>query len=208
MHIGSTGRPKKHYFHELAFVRLSKSCFPPRAGSIFSKNRRMFCKKKCSKQGRHKEKSRSYTKLTKLLQWCIHSFLLTGLWGRKTHRTAARSNILKRAWSEKIAIGTAKRAKRANQMTKNALIEAVWGSKKWNFQSKVHEIVLQNCAPRRGRNNIFEKMWCKKWVGASKIWKTCAATWMFDSNWHQWLGNLQKCRCDACGRFCWPGPRG
>ena len=27
----------------------------------------------------------------------------------------------------KIAIGTAKRAKRANQMTKNALLEAVWG---------------------------------------------------------------------------------
>ena len=156
--MGSTGGPRTHYFHEFALVRLSKSCFPPRAGSIFSKFRRMFCKKRCSKQGRHKEKSRSYTKLTKLLQRCIHSILLTGLWGRKMHRTAARSNILKRAWSEKIAIGTAKRAKRANQMLKNALIEAVWGSKKLNFQSKAHEIVLQNCAPRRGRNNNFEKM--------------------------------------------------
>ena len=40
------------------------------------------------------------------------------------------------AWGEKVAIGTAKRSKRANQMAKNARIEAVWGSKKWNFQSK------------------------------------------------------------------------
>ena len=104
--------------------------FPPRAGSIFSQNKMIFCKKKCSKHGRHKENSRSYKKLTKLLYRCIHSFLLTGLWGRKTHRTAARSNILKRAWSEKIVIGTAKTAKRANQMLKDAPIEAVWGVKK------------------------------------------------------------------------------
>ena len=45
------------------------------------------------------------------------------------HGAAARSNILKRAWSEKMAIGTAKRAKIANQVTKNDFIEAVWGQK-------------------------------------------------------------------------------
>ena len=50
------------------------------------------------------------------------------------------------------------KSEKSKSMTKNALIEAVWGSKKWNFQLKVHEIVLQNCAPRRGRNNIFENM--------------------------------------------------
>ena len=69
-----------------------------------------------------------------------------------------KRKMLKGSRSEKIAIGTAKRAIRANKITKNAIIGAVWGSKKWNFQPKVHEIVLQNCAPRRGRNNIFEKM--------------------------------------------------
>ena len=129
MHRGIVGGPKRHSFHDFAFVPLSKSCFPPRAGSIFSKNRIIFCKKRCSKHGRHKENSRSYTKLTKLLQRCIHSFLLRGLWGRKMHGTAARSNVLKRARSENITIGTAKRAKRANTIAKNALIEAVWGSK-------------------------------------------------------------------------------
>ena len=130
VHRSIIGGPKRHIFHDFAFVPLSKSCFPPRAGSIFSENRMTLCKKPCSKHGRHKENSRSYTKLTKLLHRCIHSFLLTGLWGRKMHGTAARSNILMRAWNEKMAIGTAKRAKKANSTTKNALIEAVWGSKK------------------------------------------------------------------------------
>ena len=131
-HTGRSGGPKGHIFDDFAFVPLSKSSLPPRAGSIFSESKIIFCKNKCSKHGRHKQNSRSYTKLTKLLHRCIH-FLLTGLWGRKMHGTAARSNILMRAWSEKMAIGTAKRAKRANTITKNALIEAVWGSKKLNF---------------------------------------------------------------------------
>ena len=158
MHTGIIGGPKRHIFHDFAFVPLSKSCFPPRAGSIFSENRMIFCKKRCSKHGRHKENSRSYTKLTKLLHRCIHSFLLTGLWGRKMHGTAARSNILMRAWSEKMAIGTAKRAKRANTITKNALIEAVWGSKNQKQLLKLLEVVLQKCVPRYSRNNIFENM--------------------------------------------------
>ena len=89
----------------------------------------MFCKKRCLNHEWHKENCRSYTKLTKLLQRCIHSFLLTGLWGRKMHGTAARSNILMRAWSEKIASGTGKRAKKANTITKKFLLEAVWVKK-------------------------------------------------------------------------------
>ena len=130
MHTGIIGGPKRHMFHDFAFVPLSKSWFPPRAGSILSENKTIVCKKRCSKHGRHKENSRSYTKLTKLLHRCIHSFLLTGLWGPKMHGTAAGSNILMRARSEKMANGAGKRAKRTNQITKNALLEAVWGSKK------------------------------------------------------------------------------
>ena len=37
VHRGIIGRPKRHIFHDFAFVPLSKSCFPPRAGSIFQK---------------------------------------------------------------------------------------------------------------------------------------------------------------------------
>ena len=89
----------------------------------------------------------------------MHAVVFAGrAQGLKVHKSLSVCKMLMGSRSEKIAIGTGKRAKRANQMLKNALIEAVWGSKKWNFQSKVHEIVLQNCAPRRGRNNNFEKM--------------------------------------------------
>ena len=42
---GRIGGHKKQFFHDFAFVPLSKSCFPPRAGSIFSENRMIFCKK-------------------------------------------------------------------------------------------------------------------------------------------------------------------
>ena len=64
----------------------------------------------------------------------MHTLIFAeGALGRKMHGTAARNNILMWAWSEKMAIGTAKRAKRANTITKNALLEAVWGSKKVKF---------------------------------------------------------------------------
>ena len=46
MHTNIIGEPKRHIFHAFAFVPLSKSCFPPRGGSIFSENRMIFCKKK------------------------------------------------------------------------------------------------------------------------------------------------------------------
>ena len=38
---GIIGGPKRQIFHDFAFVPLSKSCFPPKAGSIFSENRMM-----------------------------------------------------------------------------------------------------------------------------------------------------------------------
>ena len=48
-HTGRSGRPKRHIFHDFAFAPLSKSCFPPMAGSIFSENRMIFCKKKSAR---------------------------------------------------------------------------------------------------------------------------------------------------------------
>ena len=57
----------------------------------------------------------------------MRSFLLTGPKRLKVHKSWAIIKILMGSRSEKIAIGTAKRAKRANQMKINALLEAVWG---------------------------------------------------------------------------------
>ena len=45
VHTCKIGGPTRHIFHDFPFVPLSKSCFPPRAGSIFSENRMIFCKK-------------------------------------------------------------------------------------------------------------------------------------------------------------------
>ena len=44
VHTGIIGGPKRHIFHDFAFVPFSKSCFSPRAGSIISENRMIFCK--------------------------------------------------------------------------------------------------------------------------------------------------------------------
>ena len=43
--IGPTGGPMRQTFHDLAVVPLSKSWFPPKAGSIFLKNCGYFVKK-------------------------------------------------------------------------------------------------------------------------------------------------------------------
>ena len=48
----------------------------------------------------------------------------------KSAKSWAVCKILMGSKSEKIAIGTAKRAIRANKMTTNALFEAAWGSEK------------------------------------------------------------------------------
>ena len=45
VHTGIIGGAKRCTFHDFAFVPLSKSCFPPRAGSIFLKNGGCFVKK-------------------------------------------------------------------------------------------------------------------------------------------------------------------
>ena len=137
VHTGIIGGPKRHIFHDFAFVPLSKSCFPPKAASIFSENRMTFCKKACSKHGRHKENSRSYTKLTKLLHRCIHSFLLTGLWGRKMHGTAARSNILMRAWSEKIRNRNGQKSEKSKLNNKKCSYRCRLGVKKVKVLIKI-----------------------------------------------------------------------
>ena len=60
----------------------------------------------------------------------MRSFLLTGLWRLKMHKSWAIIEMLKGAISDKIAIGTAKRAIRANKMTTNIIFEVAWGSTK------------------------------------------------------------------------------
>ena len=59
----------------------------------------------------------------------MRSFLLTGPKRLKVHKSWAIIKIFKCLISEKMAIGTAIMAIRANKMTAHALFEAVWGPK-------------------------------------------------------------------------------
>ena len=127
MHTGIIGGPRRHIFHDFAFVPLSKSCFPPRAGSIFSENGTIFCKKKVLEAWKAQRKQQIVYEIDKIVA-SMHTLIFAD-WALGA-KNARRSNISMRAWKEKIAIGTGKRAKRANTITKNALIEAVWGSKR------------------------------------------------------------------------------
>ena len=56
-----------------------------------------------------------------------------GALGAKNARDCSQKQYFDAGMERKMAIGTAKRAKKANTITKHALIEAVWGSKKQKY---------------------------------------------------------------------------
>ena len=101
----------------------------------------------------------------------MRSFLLTGLRVLKMHKSLAIIKIPKGSRSGKIAIGTARRAIRANQMGNSGVFEAAWGGRKWKNWSNVLEVVFRKCAPHCSEKHFFEKMWCEKWVRSWKSWK-------------------------------------
>ena len=89
----------------------------------------------------------------------MHTLIFAdGALGAKNAPHCSQKQYFEEGMERKNSDRNGQQSEKSKSNAKNALVEAVWGSKKWNFQSKVHEIVLQTCAPRRGRNNIFEKM--------------------------------------------------
>ena len=117
-------------FHDLAVVPLSKSWLPPKAGSIFLKNCGYFLKKSCLNHEWHQENCKSHTNFAKLEVRCIHSFLLTGLWRLKMHKSWAIIKILKGARSEKRANRTSQGATRASKSDKSSSSGGRLGVKK------------------------------------------------------------------------------
>ena len=60
----------------------------------------------------------------------MHTLIFAdGALGAKNAWDCSQKQYFDAGMVRKMAMGTAKRAKRANTITKNALIEAVWGSK-------------------------------------------------------------------------------
>ena len=139
---------------------LSKMCFPLRAGSRFYKKWQNFERKGIVKHEKHKENSRSHTTLEKLQSFCRRSFLQTELGGEKRTRLQPQAVFgggKERARSE----ANEQQSDKSKQHLQKLIILkpfGVWGSKKWDFWSKVFEVVFQNCASHRRRGAQF----CKK----------------------------------------------
>ena len=61
----------------------------------------------------------------------MHTLIFAdGALGAKNARDCSQKQYFEEGTERKMANGTGKKGKRANQATKNALIEAVWGAKK------------------------------------------------------------------------------
>ena len=82
--------PKRHIFHDFAFVPLSKSCFPPRAGSIFSENRMIFCKKKVLEAWKAQRKQQIVYEIDKIVA-SMHTLIFAdGALGAKNARDCSQ----------------------------------------------------------------------------------------------------------------------
>ena len=148
MHIGPTGGPKRHIFHDFAFVPLSKSCFPPRAGSIFSKNGRICFKETVLGAWKAQRKQQIVHEIHKIAN-VMHTLIFAErLWMRKMHETAARSYLLKGAWSEEIANRTGKGATRANKSGKHGSYEGrLWVRKVICLMQSARSRFAKSCFP-------------------------------------------------------------
>ena len=90
----------------------------------------ILCKKSCLNHEWHKENCKSHTNFAKLEVRCIQSFLLTGLWGLKMHKSWAIIKILIGARSETRANRTSQGATRASKSDKSSSYEGRLGVKK------------------------------------------------------------------------------
>ena len=111
----------------------------------------------------------------------MRPFLLTGLRRQKMHKSLALIKIPKGSRSGKIAIGTARRAIRANKMGNNALFEAVWGGKSEKLDRKCLKLFFENVLPTAARSTFLKNMMRKvRWN--IKIMKVVSCSLHF---WHK-----------------------
>ena len=69
----------------------------------------------------------------------------------------AKIKIPKGSKTGKIAIGTARRVKRANKMGNNALFEAAWGEKSEKNDRKCLKLFFENVLPTVARSTFLKK---------------------------------------------------
>ena len=89
----------------------------------------------------------------------MHALIFAdGVLGAKNARDCSQKQYFDAGMERTNGDRNGEKNERANQITNNGLIEAVWESKFSNFWLKSLEGVLQKWSSRFSRNNIFENM--------------------------------------------------
>ena len=136
-----------------------KIMLPTEGGEHFFEKWWMFCKKRCLNHEWHKENCRSHTNFAKLEVRCIQSFLLTGLWRLKMHKSWAIIKILKGARSEKRANRTSQGTIRASKSDKSSSYEGRLGVKKVKISIEIAwSRFAKSCSPCRQEAHFWKNV--------------------------------------------------
>ena len=79
------GGPEKLFWHDFAFMKLSKSCSATRAGSTFPTKMRNICKKKVCKALKAQGKEQIAHEIQKIASVMHRVVFADGAWRRKMH---------------------------------------------------------------------------------------------------------------------------
>ena len=110
-----------------------KTMLAAEGGEHFLQKISKFNKKRVRRALKIQKKCRWHTKFEKLQVCCMQSFLLTGLWGLKVHKSWAVCKILIGARSEKRANRTSQGATGESNSDKSSSYEGLLGVKKVNL---------------------------------------------------------------------------
>ena len=133
MHTGIIGGPKRHIFHDFAFVPLSKSCFPPRAGSIFSENKMIFCKKKVLEAWKAQRKQQIVYEIDKIVA-SMHTLIFAdGALGAKNARDCSQKQYFDAGMERKNRDRNGQKSEKSKYNYKKCSYRRRLGVKKVNF---------------------------------------------------------------------------
>ena len=137
VHTGRIGGPKKHFFYDSAFVPLSKSCFPPRAGSIFSENRMIFCKKKVLEAWKAQRKQQIVYEIEKVVA-SMHTLIsVYGALGAKNARDCSQKQYFDAGMERKNGDRNGQKSEKSTSNYKKCFYRGRLGVKKVNLLIKI-----------------------------------------------------------------------
>ena len=155
VHTGRIGWPKRHSFQDFIFVPLSKSCFPPRAGSIFWETNTWFakigvgsmeCTKKMADRIRNWQNCRcdAYTQ-----------FRWRGSGVEKCTALQPEAILWRRHGANKWRSERPKEWKKQIKRQQMLLLKPAWDQKSENFDQNRLKAFCKNVSPARAGTTIL-----------------------------------------------------